>query len=113
MAEGGQGRLKRKGTCCTSSLLVQQKQKSHCAPYKKNNRAGKTARWMVKGEGGRMAGRRCDCGILEIPALVIWGFEVPFSMGGHCEGGGGTLRSTRARQMIKTSTLGDCRMAQF
>lgn len=62
--------------------------KSHIVLHiKKNNRAGKTARWMVKGEGGRVVGGRCDCGILEIPALVIWGFEVPLSMGGHCEGG--------------------------
>ena len=44
--------------------------------------------------------------------MFIWGFEVPLTMGGHCEGGGGTLRSTRAREIIKTSTLGVCKMAQ-
>lgn len=60
-----------------------------------------------------MGGGKGWGGILEIPAMFIWGFEVPLTMGGHCEGGGGTLRSTRARQMIKTSTLGDSKMAQF
>lgn len=34
--------------------------------------------------------------ILEIPAMFIWGVEVPLTMGGHCEGGGGTLRSRQS-----------------